>query len=195
MGADNASTEEASPLQGDRGCTLSSEALPTETKPRLPKDSLAVVSRLLHNCGWISCKSASERNVCPCASASPHVCVCVAERKKEGWQREAFLSIYLHKPPIGFYSIWFFIMSCGGLYSKTAAVRGGFQGLRGVFFFGYVWECQGGEKSCVRDFVHIYLCMVLWLSVCTHTAMPMRMKNCMLNYSACIYLHLQSNTS
>lgn len=32
MGADNTSTEEASPHQGKRGCMLSSEALPTETK-------------------------------------------------------------------------------------------------------------------------------------------------------------------
>lgn len=39
--------------------------------------------------------------MCPCVS--PHLCICTTESKRGGWRREAFVSIYLHKPPIGFF--------------------------------------------------------------------------------------------
>ena len=166
----------------------------------LLKDSLAVVSRLLSNCGWISCNSEEWEEVCPCASVcvcvcvhSPFLCICMAGSKREGWLREVFISIYLHKPPIGFYSSCLFIMNCDGLYSKAVAVRGGFQGLN---FFGYVWEWQGEEKSCASQ-IFVYICMHgfgkysprMWRAVCmgTHAAVHMRMNNWIWNYSAYIY--------
>ena len=82
MGPDNTSTEEASPHQGKRGYTLSSEALPTETKTRLLKDSLAIVSRILYNCGWISFNSESERK-CVHVRVCVHICAFVGQRERE----------------------------------------------------------------------------------------------------------------
>lgn len=98
------------------------------------------------------------------------------KREKNKMESEVFISIHLHKPPIGFYSSCLFIMNCDGLYCKAAAVRGGFQGL---CFFSYVWE-QQGRKAGTRDFIHAYGCVVPIQSThgldCLHANAPVHME-------------------
>lgn len=145
MEADNTSTEEASPHWGKRGCTLSSEALPTETKPRLLIDSLAVVSRMLYNCGWISCNSESERK-------SDNVCAFLCPRERDKDEREMYsspsISINLQ---LYFKNSCLFIMNCDGLYFKAVAVRGGFQG-----FFKLCMKTTGVKSVYTSIYIYIY---------------------------------------
>lgn len=146
MGADNTSTEEASPHQGRRGCTLSSEALPTETKRRLLKDSLAVVSRILYNCGWISCNSESK-------GKCVHVWVCASTLS---------ISINLQLDFTAVASSSWTEMDC---VPKPQLLEENFRAY--VFLIMCENDKEGRGDICVRDFVYtVHMYAWLWSTIC-----------------------------
>lgn len=172
MGADNTSTEEASPHQGKRGCALSSEALPTETKPRLLKDSLAVACCIIVGGFHVTRRARGSVSMCEWARVS-------REKARGMMERGIHLHLSICKPPNGFSSRPLHHELQRTIFQSRSCKRS--PSWLKFFKLVYVWEWQGRGKAVSQRFcIHMH-----GFGLPTPHADPhISINNCLWHYSA-----------
>lgn len=119
----------------------------------LLKDSLALVSRILYNCGWISSKWGWEE-ACPCVRMCESTFVPLHSREWERGMTERHLSPSISiNLQLDFYSSCLFIMNWGWIVFQSPGCEGRISGLK--FFKLCVRMARRKRQAECQRFLHV----------------------------------------